>query len=229
MRGRAGCGGMGLPAGDTGPLTYIVNGGTSGSHTVLDQTSSTQTALTDSSLLSNRHSRSTSTSQSTQGSLFLEYTIDSFSLINVRSEVVQTTASSNESDSTAVSTLKPAGSYLDNQGRTVNGSHSRELSLNNQLNYRWRDRRPGRTLFISLSESHDRQQQPQTTGSLVNNFDSTGGLLSKTLIDQSILQKANNDGFGGSVAYTEPFSPGHLLDLRLPPQPDGQPQRPAIE
>lgn len=203
----------GQAAGDVHPLTYTLNAGTSGSHTVLDQTSSTQTSLTDSSLLSNRSSRSVSTTQSTQGDVFVEYNIDSFSLINWRSGVTQTTGSSNEADSTAVSTLKPAHSYLDNQGQTVNGGHSSGLNLSNALNYRWRGRVPGRTIFVNLSESHNREQQPETTYSLVNNFDSLGNLLSQTLINQHIAQTTQSDTYGGSVAYTEPLKRGHVLDL----------------
>jgi hypothetical protein len=203
----------GQQAGDAHSLNYTLNAGTSGSRTVLDQTSSTQTSLTDSSLLSNRSSRSVSTTQSTQGNVYVEYNIDSFSLINWRSGVTQTTAGSNESDSTAVSTLKPGHSYPDNQGQTVNGSHSSGLNLTNQINYRWRGRVPGRTVYVNLLESHDRQDQPQTTYSLVNNFDSIGNLLSQTLINQHIAQTSQSNAYGGSVAYIEPLKPGHVLDL----------------
>ena len=194
-------------------LAVTLNGGTSGSHTVLDQTSSIQTALTDSSLLSNRSSQSTSTTQATQGNFYLEYNIDSFSLINLRSAVTSSTGSSNETDTTAISTLKNKASYLDNQGKTINSSQNNDINLNNQLNYRLRWRRPGRTLFVSLTQSTDYQHQPQKTYSLINNFDSSSILLSQTLINQQISQTSTSNGYSGSVAYTEPLKRNHLLDL----------------
>ncbi|HXB07669.1 MAG TPA: outer membrane beta-barrel protein, partial [Puia sp.] len=194
-------------------LAVTGNGSTSGSHTVLNQESSTQTALTDSSLLENRSSKSTSNTQATQGNLFLEYKINNFSQLSLRSAISNSTGSTSETDSTSVSTVKTQSSYLNNQGKTVNSSLSNDFNVNNQLNYRLRGRRPGRTLFVSLSQSHDQQNQPQNTYSLVNNFDSSSSLLSQTLINQKMAQTATSDNYGGSVAYTEPLKPGHLLDL----------------
>jgi Outer membrane protein beta-barrel family/Carboxypeptidase regulatory-like domain len=198
---------------DAYPFSYTLNGGSNGSHTVLDQTSSTQTALTDSSLLSNRSSHAVSKTQSTSGNLFMEYRIDSSTVLNLWSGLGQTTASSNETDSTAVSTLKPSHTYLENQGVTVNGSQTSTFNLNNNLNFRWRGHTPGRTIFVAIDESHTHQDQPQTTYSLVNNLDSLGNLLLPTLINQHIAQTALTNGYSGSVAYTEPLKPGHLLDL----------------
>jgi Outer membrane protein beta-barrel family len=195
------------------PLAVIFNAGTTGSRTLLNVVSSTQTALTDSSLLQNRTSQSLSTSQVTQGGLLVNYTIDSFSTINWSSALVATAGSSNETDTTAVSTLQSKTRWPDNRGQTVNGSHTHDLNLNNVLNYRLRGRLPGRTLFVSLTESYHEHRQPQSTYSLINNFDSLGNLLSRTLINQAIAQKAANDGYAGSVAYTEPLQPGHVLDV----------------
>lgn len=122
------------------------------------------------------------------------------------------TLNSTSTDSTAVSTLKGMTTNPDNSGQTMNSGSTTALSINNMLNLRQKWRRPGRTLLLSFTESHATQRQPQTTASLVDNFDSAGALLSRTVIDESIRQSSVTDGLGASAAYTEPLKPGHLLD-----------------
>ncbi len=153
---------------ELGKLTGTLNGGTSGTHTVLDQLNSTQTTLTDSSLLSNRNSGSVTTNQQWNGNLLLEYKPDSLREMDLRSGWSGGTTSSSVTDTTAVSTLKTGGSYTDNEGRTVNSSKSSEFNINNQFNFRQHWRKPGRTLYLGLTERHTGQVQPQTTFSLIN-------------------------------------------------------------
>ena len=111
-----------------------------------------------------------------------------------------------------MSTLKSDATYLDNEGRTVNSSRASEFNTNNQLNFRQRWRKPGRTLYLGLTESHGDHTQPQTTYSLINNFDSTGNLLGRTLIDEAIHSTSGSNGYGAQAVYIEPLSTGHLLD-----------------
>ena len=194
-------------------LTLTFNAGTNGSHTTLDQTNQRQTALSDSSLLENRLSHSVSHSQSVHANAYLEYNIDSFSLVNLRSTVTPSWSGSSNLDTVAIQTQKTTAAYLSNQGRTNNSSHSDQYNVTNALNFRQRWRRPGRTLFLSLTQSYDRQNQPQNIFSLVNNFDSSGGLRSQTLTDQTQTQLSKNEDYGAAIAYTEPLKPGHLLDF----------------
>jgi hypothetical protein len=194
-------------------LAFTFNGGTNGTRTTLDQTDQRLTTLADSSLLENRLSHTVSHNQSVHGNAYLEYTIDSFSLINLRSTVTPSWSGSTELDTVAIQTQKTGPGYLSNQGRTDNSNHSDEYNITNVLNFRQRWRRPGRTLYASLSESYDHQNQPQHIFSLVNNFDSTGNLLSQTLTNQNQSQLSKTETYAASVAYTEPLKPGHLLDF----------------
>ena len=194
-------------------LTFTLNAGTNGTHTTLDQTNQRQTTLSDSSLLENRVSHSVSHNESVHGNVFLEYNIDSFSLINLRSAVTPSWSGHSSLDTVAIQTAKTSNSYLSNQGRTDNSSHSNQYNITNALNFRQRWRRPGRTLFLSLTQSYEHQNQPQNIFSLVNNFDSSGSPLSQTLTNQTQSQLSKNEGYGAAIAYTEPLKPGHLLDF----------------
>jgi hypothetical protein len=197
----------------TGKLAFTLNAGTNGVRTSLDQTTRRQTYLTDSSLLQNSYSSSLSHSQSYHANAFIEYNIDSFSLINLRSTWTPQTSASSSMDTTGISTLKNTSGYLSNQGTTYNSSHSNGYSLNNMLNFRQRWRLPGRTLYISLTQTNQHQDQPQHIYNLVNNFDSTGSLLTRTLTDQNSSQLSKSDSYGASVSYTEPLKPGHVMDF----------------
>ena len=198
---------------NTKALAYTVNAGTNGTRTTLDQSSQKQTLLTDSSLLENRSSHSVTHNQAFHVNAFLEYTIDSFNLVNLRSTYTPASSGSSSLDTVAIQAQKPALSYLSNHGQTNNSSHSDQYNLTDMLNYRHRWRLPGRTLYISLSQSYEHQTQPQNIFSLVNNFDSSNSLLSKTLTNQIASQLSKNDAYGASIAYTEPLKPGHLLDF----------------
>ncbi|HEY4060601.1 MAG TPA: outer membrane beta-barrel protein [Puia sp.] len=194
-------------------LTVTLNAGLNGSHTTLSQTTQRNTLLTDSSLLENRFSQSTSTSHSYHGNAFLEYNIDSFSLVNLRSTWSPQTSSGDEQDTVGITTQKTGASYLSNLGHTDNSNHSNGYTINNALNFRRRWRRPGRTLLASFTQSYTRQDQPSRLYSLVNSYDSTGGFLQHTLTDQSSGQISTGNSYGASLAYTEPLSPGHVLDF----------------
>lgn len=194
-------------------LAFTFNGGTNGTRTTLNQTDQRLTTLADSALLENRLSHTVSHNQSVHGNAYLEYTIDTFSLINLRSTVTPSWSGSSELDTVAIQTQKTGPGYLSNQGRTNNSNHSDEYNITNIVNFRQRWSLPGRTLYASLSQSYDHQNQPQNIFSLVNNFDSTGSLLSQTLTNQTQSQLSRNETYAGSVAYTEPLKPGHLLDF----------------
>jgi hypothetical protein len=194
-------------------LTATFNAGASGSHTTLIQSTRRNTLLADSSLLENRYSQSASTSQSYHANAYLEYNIDSFSLINLRSVWTPQSSSGNTHDTVGISTQKNAASYLSNLGNTDNSNHSDGYSINNTMNFRRRWRKPGRTFFASLTQSYQQQDQPSRLFSLVNSFDSTGTLIQHSLTDQSSGQLSTGNSYGASLSYTEPLRPGHVLDF----------------
>ncbi|HEY4288827.1 MAG TPA: TonB-dependent receptor [Puia sp.] len=194
-------------------LGITLNAGTNGTHTALITSTQRKTLLTDSSLFENRLSRSLSNNQSYHANAFLEYNVDSFTALNLRSIYSPQTSRSSSQDTVGISTQKAGPAWLSNLGHTDNNSHSDSYSLSNTLNFRRRWRRPGRTLFLSLTQSYDHQDQPASVYSLVNYFDSTGALLQRTQTNQTSGQLSNNDGYGASVSYTEPLKPGHILDF----------------
>ena len=194
-------------------LILTLNAGTNGSHTTIDQSTRKKTILTDSALNENRSSNQVSRNQSWHGNAFVEYTIDSFSTLNLRSTWMTQTSSSNSSDTVGISTEKGTAGWLSSEGHTDNNSHSDNYSLNNTVNFRRRWKLPGRTLFITATQSYSHQDQPSSIYNLVNNFDSTQSLLRRTLTNQQSAQLSKDNSYNASVSYTEPLKPGHIVDL----------------
>jgi len=194
-------------------LTFTLNAGTNGNHTSLDQSTQRKTLLTDSSLYENRYSSQLSRNQSYHINAFAEYNIDSFSLLNLRSTWAPQTAQGSNLDTVSIATEKGSASWLSNQGHTSNSNHSNSYALNNTLNFRRRWRLPGRTLFVTLSQSYNHQDQPSSIYNLVDNFDSTRTLLGRTLTNQMNAQLSKDNAYNAAVSYTEPIKPGHIVDL----------------
>jgi len=194
-------------------LIFTGNAGTNGTHTSLVTSTQRKTLLTDSALYEDRYSRSVSNTQSYHANTFLEYNIDSLSLINLRSTYSPQTSRGSAQDTVGISTEKAGAAWPSNQGHTDNDNHADSYSLNNSLNFRRRWHRTGRTLFISLTQSYDHQDQPSSLFSLVDHFDSTHKLLQRTQTNLVSAQTSKNDGYGTSISYTEPLKPGHILDF----------------
>jgi len=194
-------------------LNFTLNAGTNGARTTIEQSTQRKTILTDSGLNENRFSRQQSRNQSYHINAFAEYNIDSFSVINLRSTWTPQTSGSSSNDTVAISTQKTNAGWLSNQGQTQNSNHSDGYSLNNTLNFRRRWRLPGRTLFITATQSYSHQSQPSSVYNLVDNFDSTQNLLQRTLTNQQSSQLSKDNNYSASVSYTEPLTPGHLIDL----------------
>ncbi|HEY6901637.1 MAG TPA: outer membrane beta-barrel protein [Puia sp.] len=194
-------------------LALTLNAGTNGTRTDLRTATQRKTLLTDSSLYENRLSSSKSKNQSYHVNAFLEYTIDSFNLINLRSVYTPQTSSSDAQDTVGIQTQKSGPAWTSNQGHTLNSNHSDGYNVNNNLNYRRRWRLPGRTFFLSLTQSHDHQAQPSSLYSLVNYFDSTGTTLQRKETNLISDQQSNNDSYSASISYTEPIKAGHILDF----------------
>jgi len=194
-------------------LAVTANAGTSGVKTSLIQTTQQQTFLTDSSLLQHSYGNTQSRMQSYFGNVFLEYNIDTLSLVNLRSAWTMQNAASSSQDTVGVSTEKGSTGYVSNLGSTDNSNRSSSSFLANTFNFRRGWSRPDRTLFISLMESGQRQDQPQNIFNLVNSFDSSGELAGRTLTNQSLSLLSKSNTYGGFLSYIEPLKSGHLMEF----------------
>ncbi|MDP4259295.1 MAG: outer membrane beta-barrel protein [Bacteroidota bacterium] len=192
------------------PLPYTINAGSSGNRTVLDEVNTTQTALTDSSLLSHTTSRSNSSGRTWHGDGYLRYQPDSLLFLSLTSDWTGNSSNINRSDSTTLSTLKGPDSYTLNRGQTANTAQTTNFHFNNMLILRQR-LRSGGMLVIDVRQTSDRNRQPQTTLSELVQFDSAGRPVGRTQINQVIGQTSHNDDFVSGVYLDQRLDKVHSL------------------
>jgi len=197
------------------PFNFTMNAGTNGSHATLNQSTSTQTALTDSSLLQYQATHSTSSNQSTHGNAFLEYKIDTTSLIEWRSNGSSNQAKNSSTDTVSVATLQPQATAAAplNHGRTINSGQTTSWNWTSDINYRWKGHQPGQSLVINAAQSTSTTNSPQTTFSLVSNLDSAGNVTSQTLIHEAINTQSAANTYHAGATYIQTLWRGHVLDF----------------
>jgi hypothetical protein len=198
-------------------ITAIINAGVFRNHGSQVQSSSRQTFLGDSSLIENRLSNSSGLNKSGRIDARFEYQIDSLRTLNLQSNWSPQSGGNTSSDTVGIVTQQGQGDtairWRSSQGQTRNTSQSNGHSYSNNIDFRQRFFKKGRSLYIGLNQSSHKQDQTAGLYSLVNAFDSLGGLTQHTLRDQRSSQATNGDNFAVRVSYTEPLSPHHILDF----------------
>ncbi len=198
-------------------ITAIVNGGLYRSHGSQVQSSNRQTFLGDSSLIENRLSNSSNLSTAGRIDVRLEYQIDSNRMLNVQSNWNPQSGDNSSVDTVGIVTQQgqgdPVKSWRSSQGQTRNTSHVSGYSYTNNVDFRQRFQKKGRTFYMGLNQSSRRQDQTAGLYSLVNAFDSLGNLSQHTLRDQRSTQASDGDNYALRLSYTEPLSPRHILDF----------------
>jgi Outer membrane protein beta-barrel family len=218
-----GAGSGGIQTISNGTLSYrdewgskikaVINGGINKIHSSLFQTDTRNTFLSDSSLMENRLDNTAYDSRSYNFNSLIEYTIDTLSTLISRITFTPQITSNNSRDTVAIFSNKPGLTYLSNTGETENNAHADPQNLNSSLSYRRRFRKEGRTLYLELNQSLSSQSQPSSLYSLVNGLDSIGDITQHTLVNQQSMQISENNGYGGTIGFTEPLGPSQILDV----------------
>ncbi|WP_205508188.1 outer membrane beta-barrel family protein [Longitalea arenae] len=144
--------------------------------------------------------------------LRFEYYIDSMnSLLYTPNLVLQ------HSDSYSYDTLFTRSintvDFLANEGTNINSNVRDGINLNNNLLYRRRFRKPGRTLTVGLNNSISNSDGNGTTESPFRSYDAQGNLTS--IINQNFRssQKTRSMNNVLSTSYTEPIGSNKLIEL----------------
>ncbi|GGH67053.1 hypothetical protein HNQ91_001738 [Filimonas zeae] len=178
------------------------------------QTTSRRTFFTDSSLLENRRSQSLTTVKNYPINMLLTYNADSMNQWQLSSSITHTRNSGNNQDTANIHTLYNTGSsYTGSNTQTSNAYQQNSFSINNQLEWRHRFIKPGRTIQVSASQFAQTGSAPGSLFSILNSFAPTGNLLQQTVTNQRYTQTSKGNGYGSSVMYTEPLFNRHNLSL----------------
>ncbi len=185
----------------------------SDANTRQEQSSNRRSTYTDSIVTRRQESMSDNNNQNHRFNLRLEYQIDSAnSILYTPSLTLQ--RSDNYSNDTSFSiTTEPNEEYLAITTRRINQNKRSGFNMGNNLLFRHKFRRVGRTLTLGWNNSFGNSSSNGLTLSDNDFFDPSGNLI--LAFDQNQINrqkmKSNNNVF--STSYTEPFGLNKLLEL----------------
>jgi len=167
----------------------------------------------DSISIRNSNSVSNNLNQNHRFNLRLEYQIDSMnSLIYIPSLTLQYSENFN-TDTTYTNVEDPFGNYLTNTGKTVNNNERNGYNFNNNLLFRHKFRKTGRTITIGWNNTFGNSTSESFSLSDNDIFRKDGSLDFSIYQNRKTNQqsKTNNNVF--TTSYTEPFGLNKLLEI----------------
>ncbi|BAV04940.1 Outer membrane receptor proteins, mostly Fe transport [Filimonas lacunae] len=178
------------------------------------QNTSRRTFFSDSSLQENRLGQSVNKNYNYPGHVMLTYDADSMNQFQLNTSVSVQNSTNLSQDTAATQNLLNNGySYLGSRTQTDNKTTQKSFNLNNQLDWRHRFAKQGRSLQLSVQQSIQTSSSPGSLFTVLNSYDSSGNALLKQVTNQQYTQSVDGSGYGASVMYTEPLAKGHNVSF----------------
>ncbi|GGH65732.1 collagen-binding protein [Filimonas zeae] len=173
-----------------------------------------RTFLTDSSLQENRQGHSLVADKKYPFNFRLTYNANERNQWELASSVTYNQAGNRREDTAAIQTLQHSGAgYTSSRVQTRNTDEQEGIGITNQLDWRHRFGRPGRTLQWSLRQSSQTGNSTGSLYSLLNGYAPTGALQQQTFVHQQYQQHTKGQQYGSVLTYTEPLSQLYSLLL----------------
>ena len=184
------------------------------SETRTSETSLRQTFFPkDSVTFQNENSQSTNKNQNHRFNFRVEYYIDSMNSILYTPSLTLQRSSRNNFDTSFTRSTQPGLDYLALSGLNLNTNEREGLNLNNNLLYRRKFNKLGRTLTLGWSNSINTSDGTGTSLFPLTFYNPNGSIDS--IRDQNFRSsqetKSNNNNF--STSYTEPIGKNKILEL----------------
>ncbi|MDB5252213.1 MAG: TonB-dependent receptor [Flaviaesturariibacter sp.] len=178
------------------------------------QNSLRQTALSpDTTLLNSTNSRGISQNSNLRFNMRIEYRIDSMNSLLYTPSMTMQRSESNSLDSSLVSTSATGGNHL--LSRSLNRSTSERNGYNLNQNLLWRHRfaRPGRTVTLGWTNALSHSKGEGNAFSPITYFDAAGNPAMTRTQDQETEQRTDANNNTVSTSYTEPIGRNKILEL----------------
>ena len=173
----------------------------------VDQLSTRNTTLGDSSLLTRQGGSSGNSSHAFNFFGRIEYKTDQHNGLFYNFNFNRARNTQLTGDSLLNQVLLPAGNYTDSRGYTQNSSTNSNTATGQSLNYYHKFLKEGRNLSASLDYTTGNNPVSGST------FTSLYTDSAHNIVDQRYLQPVDNRHFGADLAYDEPMDKQHLVKL----------------
>jgi hypothetical protein len=168
--------------------------------------------LPDSTYFYNQHSLTNNLNNNHRLNLNALYQIDSMNSIRITPSLTyQKTNNHSEDEYQTLSQNKT----ITNEGFSNNSLNNEGYNFKNDITYRRKINKRGRTLSLLLQTSFNKSDGDGSLASINSFYNPAGSLLKKDTINQ--LSKINADlmGYTGKIIYTEPFLKRSLLEFSV--------------
>lgn len=183
------------------------------SNTQQEQSLLRRSTFDDSIAILNRESASNNINQNHRFNLRLEYQIDSAnSILYTPSVTVQHSENYSQDTSFTLSQV-PGAAYLSIAGNTNSSNQRDGLNWNNNLLFRHKFGKIGRTITIGWNNTFGNSESEGFTRSRNDFYQKNGGQYNTISQNQQNRQQTNTNNNVFSTSYTEPFGLNKLLEL----------------
>ena len=171
------------------------------------------TFFNDSSATENSSSTSTNINRNHQINLRMEYYIDSMNSILYTPGISFQHSESFSEDSSSTMAVKPSLKYLANSNHSQYSSDRDGVSVNNEILYRRRFRKQGRTFTLGFSNTTERSTGDGTNFSPIIFYNADGTVSS--VIDQNFENSQTTKSRSNVItsSFTEMFGKNKILEL----------------
>ncbi|MET0634527.1 MAG: TonB-dependent receptor [Chitinophagaceae bacterium] len=177
------------------------------------QTSLRRTTFEDSIAIRSRESSSTSQNTNHRINLRLEYEIDTMNSVLYTPSITVQQSGNNFSDTTSSITDEQGNQFLAVAGRTSNSGNRDGLNWNNNLLYRHKFQKTGRTITLGIDKTFGQSENNGFTIS-ENEFYLPSGVNYRTISqNQQTLQRTKTNNNALSTSYTEPVGLNKLIEI----------------
>ena len=205
----------GLNYRDTWSKSFDVNGSYFFNHAQTDnlRKSFRQSFYGDSIVNRDRQALSLNENNNHRFNFNVVFNIDSLNSI-IYSPSINVQQSYTLSDDTTLSYSNKNGlQYKTNDSRAFNESRGEGINWSNNLIWRKKFIRPGRTLSLALSNTYGDNQRDGMNRSVNNFYGSDGSKLFDKIFNQKTDVASRTNNYGATLSYTEPLSKDKILEL----------------
>ena len=167
----------------------------------------------DSAINSNRRTLSDNINNNHRFNYNLIWNIDSFNSIVFSPNINMQKSHNYRDDTLASNSVKNGNSYKLNDSRTINDNTGDGLSWTNNLIWRRKFRKPGRTLSVNLNNTLGRNEREGLTKTRLQAYNSGGAKVKDSVLNQRFTQENNTDNYNISASYTEPLTRNKILEF----------------
>lgn len=167
----------------------------------------------DSTAIMNEKSFSFSRNQNHRFNLRMEYYIDSNNSILYTPSLTFQHSESNSYDTSFTNAIVGGNQFLVANGKTENSNERDGFNLNNNILYRRKFGKIGRTLTVGWQNSINNSDGQGTNFSPFTFYNSDGSILREQLQDLRTTQKTKSQNNQVSASYTEPIAYNKLLEF----------------